>query len=1088
MISRQLRYLVTGAFFLAAVTFASAQTATLTNAKGDPAASDPYRDEPYVFEKLDETYRMHADGTGEMLQHVQIRVQSEGTARQFSVLSFPYASANQEGIVDFVRVHKADGTTIESPVADAMEMPAEVTRQAPVYSDIKEKHVPVRSLSSGDKLEYQFRIVIKRSEAPGQFWGAEHFAIGSGVVLSQTVTLEVPASTYVQVWSPNHPVSPTTHDGVKTWQWTSSQSKPSRRDETGKMTAADVKDPDEDSDGRKLPSVAWTTFHDWAQVGAWYHGLIEPRAQPTAAIRTKADELTKAAKTPQEQAEALYRFVAANIRYVSIGFGIGRIQPHAADEVLANGYGDCKDKDTLLEALLRAKGLTTSPVLIGAGIALVPEVPSPAAFNHEITTVELPGTGRIWLDSTAEVAPFRVLSPVIRDQQALLLPEKGVAILQKTPADPPYPYKERFESVGTLSDKDILKVHIQMSVRSDSELGFRAALRQVAPAQWDQMMQGIAAAMNFGGKVSNTDLRQNDPTAPAHIAFDYTREDYGNWKDNRIWPVWPTLEITYIDKEKAPEHDIDLGAPRTLEVESTITVPEGYRMELPSARNVDRPYSSYDETYRFVDGKFIADRVVVVKQHKLNKDQWKDYLAFVKEAGLEDSMQEAVLIPSDTAPVKTATSEGSKALPEDSDNATAKQLQEASVASERKNDWVAARRYAEKAVAKFPEVAYSHSVQAYVDEHDKKYDEAIAGYKEELVSHPDDNSNIVRLLAGVYSKQKRYGEAVEVLKRYSNRKDLAIQWQLISVQNLNDQPDEALKTLRQTLEWKPDDKALQTEEARLLQLLHRNSEAAVAAKRALEGNNDPDMINSNAYFLAETRQDLPLAESSSRRSVEMFDRLNSTGVVDEANTRAFALSSGMVAAWDTLGDILLIEDKAKAAEAYIAASWFEAPDAAKGNHLSEVYERLGRKQDALLIAKLTSSLKRNPGDKDDLAAVEERQARLEKAGVKLPVGKPASLQEMRTFHLKNTAGVQGSGVVRAQLGGEGIHDATLVSGDESLKPLLNGLKSINIPPAVPPASPAHVLRDGVLYCGKGSKECEFVFMEHSGIAQESAPK
>jgi hypothetical protein len=1051
-----------------------------------PTAADPYKDEPYVFEKLDTNYRMHADGTGEITQHVQIRVQSEGTARQFSVLSFPYASANQDGVVDFVRVHKADGTTVETPVADAMEMPAAVSREAPVYSDIKEKHVPVRSLSSGDKLEYQFRAVVKSSQDPGQFWGAEHFAVGAGVVLNQTVQLEVPAATYVQVWSPKHPVTPVTRDGVKTWVWTSSQTKPSQRDEKGQMTAADVKDPDEDSDGRKLPSVAWTTFHDWAQLGAWYYGLIEPRAVPTAAIRSKADELTKDAKTQQEQAEALYRFVAAHIRYVAISFGLGRIQPHAAEEVLANGYGDCKDKDTLLEALLRAKGFTTSPVLIGAGIALVPEVPSPAVFNHEITTVELPGTGSVWLDSTAEVAPFRVLSPVIRDQEALLLPAGAPAMLAKTPADPPYPYKETFEAVGTLDDKGVLKSHIQMTIRSDAELIYRAVLQQAAPAQWDQLMQSVAAAMSFGGKVSNTDLRQADPAAPVHVGFDYVREDYGDWKNNRIWATLPTLEITYIDKEKAPEHDIDLGAPRTLEAESVITVPAGDRVELPNARHVDRPYTSYDETYRFADGKWTEKRVVVVKQHKLSKDQWKDYLAFVKAAGLEDNMQEATLIPPAGPSTHVTESVASSSSASDLETASAQQLKARALELEKQNDWAGARRYAEKAKERFPDEPYVLSVLAYVDTHDQKYDAAITGYKAELAAHPNDSSDIVRLLGSVYFTQKRYADAVSFLQGYTSRKDLGIQQQLISAQSLNGQPEEALKTLHATMEYKPNDKSLQTEEARLLQQMHRNSEVAAAAKRALDGNNDPNMLNSNAYFLAEARVELPLAESTSRRSVELFDRLTSTGVVEEANTRSFALSAQMVAAWDTLGDILLIEDKPKPAEPYLAAAWFDAMSLDMGNHLSAAYEKLGRKPEALQVAKITLSLPTTALSKDDLAEVEERVTRLEKEGVKLPEGKPDTLQAMRTFHMKNAANVQGSAVLRVQLDGTGIADSTIVSGDASLKPLLDSLKSLNIPPAVPPASPARVLRDAVLYCGKNSKECDFVFMERNGIAEESA--
>ena len=87
-------------------------------------------------------------------------------------------------------------------------MPAAVSREAPLYSDLKEKHMPVRSLSVGDTLEYEFHTVIDKAEAPGQFWGADHFTVpGTLIVLAETLTLEVPTDKYVQVWSPNQ--SPT---------------------------------------------------------------------------------------------------------------------------------------------------------------------------------------------------------------------------------------------------------------------------------------------------------------------------------------------------------------------------------------------------------------------------------------------------------------------------------------------------------------------------------------------------------------------------------------------------------------------------------------------------------------------------------------------------------------------------------------------------------------------------------------------------------------------------------------------------------------------------------------------------------------
>lgn len=241
--------------------------------------------------------------------------------------------------------------------------------------------------------------------------------------------------------------------------------------------------------------------------------------------------------------------------------------------MLDHGYGDCKDKDTLLESLLRAKGMTTAPVRIGAGIAPLTDVPSPSVLNHAITTVELPDAAgkpeRVWLDSTAEVAPFRVLMPVIRDQQALVIPDKAPAAIEKTPANPPYAYHEDFVAEGTLDSDGLLKSHMVLTARSDNELELRSMMQRLSPAQWDDAMQYLSGAMGFGGKVSGTDMRQTDAAAPVKITYDYSREKYAGWENNQSLPLFPAVELTLVSEEKAPEHDIDLGAPRTVEAHST---------------------------------------------------------------------------------------------------------------------------------------------------------------------------------------------------------------------------------------------------------------------------------------------------------------------------------------------------------------------------------------------------------------------------------------------------------------------------------------------------------------------------------------
>ena len=64
-----------------------------------------------------------------------------------------------------------------------------------------------------------------------------------------------------------------------------------------------------------------------------------------------------------------------------------------------------------------------------------------------ITAVPL-GDELIWMDSTAEVAPFRLLSPPLRNKSALLVPPDGAGKIVETPADPPFLSTQHVEIDG----------------------------------------------------------------------------------------------------------------------------------------------------------------------------------------------------------------------------------------------------------------------------------------------------------------------------------------------------------------------------------------------------------------------------------------------------------------------------------------------------------------------------------------------------------------------------------------------------------------------------------------------------------------
>jgi transglutaminase-like putative cysteine protease len=157
----------------------------------------------------------------------------------------------------------------------------------------------------------------------------------------------------------------------------------------------------------RVPRVFVSSIPDWDAFGHIWATLIADKAAVTPPIQALADKLTAGISNRREQAKRLYDWVGANIRWVAIQTGNGRIVPHTAGEVLSNGYGDCKDQVMLLIALIRAKGLPAEPVLINLGNSCtLPGAAVVGAFTHCITY--LPEWG-IYADTTVGGAPFGTL-------------------------------------------------------------------------------------------------------------------------------------------------------------------------------------------------------------------------------------------------------------------------------------------------------------------------------------------------------------------------------------------------------------------------------------------------------------------------------------------------------------------------------------------------------------------------------------------------------------------------------------------------------------------------------------------------------
>jgi hypothetical protein len=182
------------------------------------------------------------------------------------------------------------------------------------------------------------------------------------------------------------------------------------------------------NDEADQPHISISTFSGYDDVARIYAQNIKGKADVTTDIRTLADQLTQGIADRREQARALYDWVSAHISYVEIVLGAGGFIPHEADEILRSRFGDCKDHVMLLEALLAAKGIASSPVLINAlDEYKLTAAASPSAFNHLITYIP---EFHLFLDSTARYAAFGAL-PIGDSGKPVVL--VGTGTVMRTP-------------------------------------------------------------------------------------------------------------------------------------------------------------------------------------------------------------------------------------------------------------------------------------------------------------------------------------------------------------------------------------------------------------------------------------------------------------------------------------------------------------------------------------------------------------------------------------------------------------------------------------------------------------------------------
>ncbi len=1026
-----------------------------------PLKPNAYAEEAAVIERILNRIRFENDGKEVSETEAVVRIQSQAGVEQFGQLVFGYSPSSENLEIEYVRVRKPDGQVVVTPASSAQDFAPGVLREAPMYTDYRQRHISVAALQAGDVLEYRTVTKVETPLAAGNFW--YEYTFPRGVVMEDDrLEVNVPKNRELKLKSPSRKPEIQDSGDRRIYIWAAKNLKPGD-DQTNQ------------EGDHPHPDVQLTTFTDWKQIAQWYAKLQSERMTVSADLQKRADEITRGAATPEEKTRRLYDFVARNIRYVSISLGVGRYQPHLPIEVLQNSYGDCKDKHTLFAVMMKAEGINSYPVLIDSSRKLDPDVPSPAQFDHVITAVRI-GDKLTWLDTTPEVAPFGMILYQLRNKEAVLASDDSEGGLQRTPSDSPVADFLRFSLDGSFSDSGALDASVELSAQGDRDWPLRRTFRQMSAAQWKPYVKSLSESWGLAGDVEDVSLDSvEDTSKPFHLKYRLYREHYFqvpsaevNFMPMPPMGVTPARESEHGSPERAAT--LDIGPAGEIDYRVKLHFPANYTVRARSGVKMSRDYGDYFSSYSVGKGLIEGERKLVIRSNEIPAARRADYDSFrnAAESGQDQSLACTIAAPTvHAAEAAAGTFEG-----------TSTESQQAGVKALHEKNYLAAIDLLKRANELDPNLKdgmYDLGL-AYAGAAD--HPKAIAAFRQQLKTDPNHklaNGNLAFELQQTGNNVEAVA-AYQLQLRASPYDRLAHRdFGLLLAQLRRD--SEARTELETVVATPPGDP-----EARLAlaQVYARLGEAAKAQPLMQELTGNPNMNASQDIFQSGLQDDVSPAQSESDAQQVLYDigAQFDAGEFDRIGMAAFSAMRLTALSWARIGWARFRRNENLQAMQFLNAAWLLSNSSAVADRLGQVYEKQGQTAKAEHMYALALITAGGP-DREQLSR--HRLNNLSTDSGKIDREIATAREDLKSSRVLKVDGVKPkSGSAHFNLVFDSSPRPELVEffgGDESLRSASSQLRQMDFPTKFPDVSSVKIIRQGLLQCSSSGCNIELLPLE-----------
>jgi transglutaminase-like putative cysteine protease/predicted Zn-dependent protease len=602
----------------------------------EPAAPRP--DEQYARPAAEFLARRGEPAGGEARRSlVDLQVTTvfpNGLASRFhQVVYQPLTDAAAAGGREYAFTYETDSETVQlrgarvyrqnGQIDEAVESGAGAMEDDPslaIFTSARSYYVHFPRLEPGDVVEVQYRVedVAPRNEF-ADYFGEIVYLQGSEPIERSEYVLKTPKA---RTFYFNEPSVPGLERSVE-----------ERGDERiYRFLAKNVpglrQEPLQPPWTEVLGHVNVSTYKTWEDVGRWYWGLVKDQFVPDDEVRRRAEALTKGLPNEAAKVRAIYGYVVQKTRYVALEFGIHGYKPYRCAQIFARGFGDCKDKATLIVTMLGALGIKATPVVVRTGnkgdIETSPA--SLAPFDHMIAYVP---SLDLYLDGTAEETGSGELPAMDRGALAMQVNE-GHSVLVHLP-DP-----------AASASVDSNKIDATLAPDGSATIDWRAEIAGVSASDWrsrfhaeatrKQRVQQLVSATMPGAEVTAVDagdlqdieqkvalrVRAKVPQF-ARTEGEATSLPLGR-REHMVRDYAPTTERRL---------DVRIDSKWTEVDDWTVHLPAGTKVKsAPASSNASGPFGTYSVEVEITPGSLHAKTVVTLEKTRISPAEFPAFRAW----------------------------------------------------------------------------------------------------------------------------------------------------------------------------------------------------------------------------------------------------------------------------------------------------------------------------------------------------------------------------------------------------------------------------------------------------------------------------